>query len=494
MRKSGILLPLSSIPSPYGFGSAGQAALDFIDFLKAAGQACWQVLPIGPIGYADSPYQSFSTFAINPYYIDLDLLTAQGLLTCDEICAYDWGKSTSTADYGLLYQNRFPLLRLAASRLDPQSDNFQTFLSQEADWIEDYALFMAIKVSVKMVGLREWPIELRQRDANALKNIQSELAPEILFWQQLQYMAFRHWQAVKAYANAQGISIIGDVPIYVSPDSSDLWAQPELFQTDGHMNLVDVAGCPPDFFAPLGQLWGNPLYDWPRHQQTQYQWWLRRLRHAGRIYDVVRIDHFRGFESYYAIPGQDKTAENGSWKPGPGFDFIQTVQRELPDLAIIAEDLGVITAEVKHLLAQSGYPGMKVLQFAFGDRSGNDYLPYNYDHNCVVYTGTHDNTTTIDWLCTASPAEVEFAREFFDVRHYDRHQAEEFIERFIRTALGSPADTCIIPLQDYLGLGAEARINTPGTPEGNWRWRVEKSALTEELAARIRYLSGLYGR
>ncbi|HAL74366.1 MAG TPA: 4-alpha-glucanotransferase, partial [Clostridiales bacterium] len=412
MRKSGILLPLSSVPSPYGFGSAGQSAIDFIDFLKTAGQTCWQVLPIGPIGYADSPYQSFSTFAVNPYYIDLDLLVAQGLLTCDEICAYDWGDSANYADYGLLYQNRFPLLRLAASRLDPQSDDFQTFLSQEADWIEDYALFMAIKVSLQMVGLREWPAELRQRDVSALKRIQSELAPEIIFWQQLQYMAFRHWQSVKAYANAQGISIIGDVPIYVSPDSSDLWAQPELFQTDGHMNLVDVAGCPPDFFAPLGQLWGNPLYDWPQHQQTKYQWWLRRLRHAGRIYDVVRIDHFRGFESYYAIPSQDKTAENGCWKPGPDYDFIQAVLRELPDLAIIAEDLGVITAGVKELLARSGYPGMKVLQFAFGDRSGNDYLPYNYDHNCVVYTGTHDNTTTADWLRTASPDEIAFAREY----------------------------------------------------------------------------------
>lgn len=489
MRSSGILLPVSSLPSPYGFGSLGSDAFAFVDFLKASGQTFWQVLPIGPIGYADSPYQSFSTFAINPYYIDLDTLVALGLLTCEEICAYGWGDDPAMADYGQLYQNRFPLLRLATGRMDPQADDFQAFQAEAAAWLDDYALFMTIKIRCGMAPLRDWPAVLRSRNAQALAEIRTAAGAEILFWQQLQYLAFRQWQSLKRYANLNGIRIIGDVPIYVSPDSADLWAQPELFQTDGHMHLVDVAGCPPDFFSPLGQLWGNPLYDWRRHEKSGYAWWLRRLGSAGEIFDVIRIDHFRGFESYYAIPGKDTTAERGSWKPGPGTDFIDAVKHALPHLDIIAEDLGVITPEVRAMLAASGFPGMKVLQFAFGDRSGNDYLPYNYDHNCVVYTGTHDNTTTADWQVSATPDEVAFASEFMDVC-----APGDFTGRFVRMALSSPADTCIIPLQDYLGLGAAARINTPGTSEGNWRWRVLPGQLVERLSAHIGKLTALYGR
>jgi 4-alpha-glucanotransferase len=489
VRNSGILLPVSSLPSPYGIGSLGEDARRFIDFLELAGQTCWQVLPIGPIGYADSPYQSFSTFALNPYLIDLDTLVGQGLLQTAEFAGMAWGDRPDLADYGLLYRNRFDVLRLAASRLDPAKPDFLAFAAQEADWLDDYALFMAVKILYHMAPLPDWSEELRQREPAALDRIRRDMVGEILFWKQLQYLAFRQWEALKAYAGRHRVRIIGDVPIYVSPDSSDLWAQPELFQTDGHMNLVDVAGCPPDYFAPQGQLWGNPLYDWPRHKETGYRWWMRRLRHAGRVYDVIRIDHFRGFESYYAIPGKDKTAEHGEWRPGPGLPFILAVQRELPSLAIIAEDLGVITAGVRQLLADSGYPGMKVLQFAFGDRAGNEYLPYNYGRNCVVYTGTHDNTTSQDWQLSATPEEVKFAFEYLDVQ-----EPGEFIERFIRAALSSPAETCIIPLQDYLGLGVNARINTPGTSEGNWRWRVSRADLNRQQAARIRHLTELYGR
>jgi 4-alpha-glucanotransferase len=489
MRSSGILLPVSSLPSPYGIGSFGQDALRLIDFLQAAGQQFWQILPVGPTGYGDSPYQSFSSFAANPYFIDLDMLAAQHLLQPGEITAPAWGDRQDRVDYGLLYQNRFAVLRLAASRLDPMAADFLAFVAEEADWLEDYAFFMAIKIRFQMDPLAKWPRTIRLRDPKAIGQIRGEMTAEIIFWEQVQFMAFRQWQALKAYAGQKGIRIIGDVPIYVSPDSSDLWAHPDLFQTDADLNLVEVAGCPPDPFTPLGQFWGNPLYDWPRHQETDYRWWIRRLRHAGRVYDVVRIDHFRGFESYFSIPGHDEIAANGIWRPGPGLSIITAIKRELPCLPIIAEDLGYITPEVRELLAVSGYPGMKVLQFAFDSRESGDYLPYKYQANSVVYTGTHDNTTSEDWQHSAPAASVQFAWEYLDVR-----RASDFTWRLIRAALASPADTCVIPLQDYLRLGAEARINTPGTKENNWQWRVNQTALTAELAASIRKVTDLYGR
>jgi len=489
LRCSGILLPISSLPSPYGIGSLGAAARRFIDFLQAAGQRFWQILPVGPTGYGDSPYQSFSSFAGNPYFIDLDYLAAAGLLQPGEITAYSWGDSAVRIDYGVLYQNRFRLLRVAAGRMDAEAPDFGRFLADQSDWLDDYALFMAVKSHFGMAPLRDWPRDIRLRETKALGQFQHDLAAEILFWRQVQFLFFRQWLDLKAYAHEKDVKIIGDIPIYVSPDSSDLWAWPDLFQTDAELNLVDVAGCPPDSFAPQGQLWGNPLYSWPRHEETGYGWWLRRLRHCGRIYDVVRIDHFRGFESYYAIPGQDETAAGGRWRRGPGLPFIETLKRELPDLPIIAEDLGFVTPEVKQLLAASGYPGMKVLQFAFDSREGSDYMPYNYPRNSVVYTGTHDNTTSEDWQHSAPAADVGFAKEFLDVR-----DPSEFTSRFVRAALGSPADTCIIPLQDYLGLGAEARINTPSTREKNWQWRVDPAALTDALAEKIRRTARLFGR
>ena len=489
MRKSGILLPVSSLPSPYGIGTIGRDARDFVDFLEAAGQTLWQILPIGPTGYGDSPYQSFSTFAANPYLIDLDELVAEGLLYPEEINTCSWGGPPSRIDYGLLFENRYIILRLAANRMDVQTEEFRLFEAEESGWLDDYALFMAIKTSLDMVPLCDWPPELRRREKAALNNARHALADEILFWKQLQFLFFRQWLALREYAAERGVQIVGDVPIYVSPDSSDLWAHPALFQVDDDLNLIEVAGCPPDYFSPLGQLWGNPLYDWPKHLETGYSWWIQRMRHAARVYDIIRIDHFRGFESYYAIPAEDQTAEHGIWRPGPGTPLIDALKRDLPGLDIIAEDLGVITPEVRQMLVLSAFPGMRVLQFAFDSREGNEYLPHNYPFNTVVYTGTHDNTTTEDWQLGSPPATVQFAREYLDVDDPDL-----FTWRFIRAGLASTADTCIVPMQDYLRLGAESRLNTPGTSEGNWRWRVEKSALSLDLAEKIFHMTELYGR
>ncbi len=489
MRSNGILMPISALPSPHGFGSLGSAADVFLEFLSEAGQAYWQILPIGPIGYADSPYQSFSTFAINPYFIDLDQLVMDNLLTESEIPDEDWSGTCDRIDYGKLYESRFQLLAKAVSRLNPSGPGYLRFIQEQADWLDDYAEFMAIKQSLGMIPLKNWPKGLKLRQSDDMARMRQDRAGDIQFWKQLQFLAFSQWQLFKQRADARGIALIGDVPIYVSSDSADLWANPELFQTDSELNLVSVAGCPPDFFSPTGQLWGNPLYAWDAHRSEGYRWWLRRLSHAASLHDSLRIDHFRGFASYYAIPAGQLTAERGTWETGPGLDLVRTIQRELPDIHLIAEDLGVITDDVRELLDASGYPGMKVLQFAFGNRDGNEYLPYNYERNTVVYTGTHDNNTTAGWAETAPADEYLFACEYLDVR--DPH---EFVERFVRAAMSSPADTCIIPIQDFLELDGHARINLPGTTDGNWRWRVRAKDLTRDLAARIRALTILYGR
>ena len=354
--------------------------------------------------------------------------------------------------------------------------------------MEDYALFMALKEENDQQSWYHWPDEVRLRRPDALAKARQRLAGRVDYWKKVQYLFYRQWAELLAYAHQKGVQVIGDIPIYVSPDSSDIWADPELFQTDEDRRLTRVAGCPPDAFAADGQLWGNPLYDWPRHKATGYAWWLRRLRHALTIYDVVRIDHFRGFESYYSIPARDTTAQNGSWQPGPGMDFIGAIHAAMPGARIIAEDLGYLTPQVKELLEGSGYPGMKVLQFAFDRREAGDYLPHNYLHNSVVYTGTHDNTTTVAWETEAHPEDVARARAYL-------HTADEpLVESFIRAALASVSNTAIVPIQDWLGLGGEARMNVPSRPWGNWQWRVEQSALTPQLAGRIAALTELYGR
>ena len=374
-------------------------------------------------------------------------------------------------------------------RFDAGEDAFRDFCAANAFWLDDYALFMALKAENGMRAFSLWPKDVRARRPAALAAARARLAGQVRFWQVVQYLFYEQWAALKAYANAKGVEFIGDIPIYVSPDSSDLWADPSLFQVDADGALTEVAGCPPDAFAADGQLWGNPLYNWDVHLKTGCAWWIRRLRHASAVYDVVRIDHFRGFESYYAIPARDKTAVNGVWRKGPGTAFIDVIRRKLPDVRIIAEDLGYLTDDVKALLRASGFPGMKVLQFAFDSREESDYLPHNYTQNSVVYTGTHDNTTTADWELSAPAGDVAFARRYLDVEG-----GADFTRRFIRAALASVSDTAVIPMPDWLGLGAEARINTPSTLGGNWLWRMDPAALTDALAADILALTKLYGR
>lgn len=489
MRTSGILLPVSSIPSPYGIGNLGKKAFEFINFLHEAGQSYWEILPIGPTGCGDSPYQSFSAFAANPYLIDLDSLAEQGLLRKDEIESFHFGDNPERVDYGALFTSRFKILQLAAGRFPAADAGFVRFCSENSQWLEDYTLFMALKHEHNMLPFQEWPDDLRLREPSALGAARERLAFEMRFWEITQYWFYTQWNALKDYAHENGISIIGDLPIYVSPDSSDLWAHSELFQVDENKRPIDVAGCPPDAFTSDGQLWGNPLYDWDAHAATGYRWWVERLASAAKVYDVVRIDHFRGFAGYYAVPAGSRNARNGVWRKGPGIALIDALKKELPRLPIFAEDLGYLTDDVRQLLKESGFPGMKVLQFAFSAYEKSDYLPHNHCRNCVVYTGTHDNTTTAAWQQTVPQEDAAFARNYLGIG-----PEGNLAHAIIRAAQASVADTCIIPLQDYMELGAEARINTPGTSEGNWCWRVRPDSLTHELAQQIYEMTELYGR
>ena len=488
MRASGILLHISSLPSPHGIGTMGAAAKDFVDFLVKAGQAYWQILPVCPTSYGDSPYQSFSTFAGNPYFIDLDLLAKAGLLQPEEYESIDWESTPGCVNYGALYQKRYVVLHKACARLlaAPPAD-YADFLAKNAFWLPDYALFMALKAEQGQAGLADWPDDLRTREPAALAAAKERLAAEVDYYKAVQFFFYTQWNALKAYANAKGVQLVGDIPIYVSPDSSDLWTHPELFQTDGQVHLTQVAGCPPDAFAADGQLWGNPLYDWPRHQATDFAWWKRRMQHATSIYNVVRIDHFRGFESYYSIPAGNKTAAGGHWEKGPDRAFIQAMHECLGEGGIIAEDLGYLTPEVKAMLAASGYPGMKIMQFAFDRREPGNYLPYTYPANSVVYTGTHDNVTTEGWQQTASPEDVAYACRYL------RCTPGTLTEAMISACLASASDMAIIPFADWLHLGAEARINTPSTQGANWQWRLD-TPLTSLLAEHIADLTALYDR
>ena len=467
MRASGILMPVFSLPGPYGIGTLGNEAFAFVDFLAAAKQTYWQILPIGPTGYGDSPYQSFSAFAGNPYFIDFRLLAADGLLTEAELPA---PQPVGPVDYGALYQQRPVVLHKAADRLlASPTPAYEAFCEAQSGWLEDYALFMAVKAEQEQAGLADWPDDLRTREPAALTAAKERLAAEVDYYKAVQFFFYTQWNALKAYANGKGIQLVGDIPIYVSPDSSDLWTRPELFQTDGQTHLTQVAGCPPDAFAADGQLWGNPLYDWPRHKAEDFAWWKRRMRHATSIYDVVRIDHFRGFESYYAIPAGNKTAAGGHWEKGPDRAFINAIHETLGQGGIIAEDLGYLTPEVKTMLAASGYPGMKIMQFAFDSREPGNYLPYTYPHNSVVYTGTHDNDTILGWAATAPPADVAFARDYLKLG--DR---QDWNWAMMDAAWQSPAELAVMQVQDLLGLGHEARMNTPSTVGDNWAWRMEE--------------------
>ena len=475
-------MPILSLPSPYGIGTLGEEARKFADFLAAGGQSCWQLLPVGQTSYGDSPYQSFSSFAGNPYFIDLDTLAEEGLLEPEEFQSLDWGDSREYIDYGLMYVTRYPVLHKACGRLLEQNrPDFAAFCEEQKDWLEDYALFMALKDKHGGVSWFQWPEELRLRRPEALAQVREELAGEVDFWKGVQYLFFRQWNAWKKYVNALGISVIGDLPIYVSGDSADVWANPDQFQLDENGLPTEVAGCPPDGFSEDGQLWGNPLFDWEKMKEDGYAWWLRRISFQFQLYDTLRIDHFRGFDAYYAIPYGDATARNGAWKPGPGIEFFKTVNRVLGKKDIIAEDLGFLTPSVKKLLKASGYPGMKILEFAFDNRDvGSDYLPHCYPTHCVVYAGTHDNDTIQGWAASAPKKDVSFAKDYLRLS-----KREGYHWGMMRSAWASPADLAVMQFQDLLGLGSEARMNIPSTLGNNWKWRTLPGTYDETLSKRL---------
>lgn len=502
MRSAGVLLPIFSLPSPYGIGTLGKAAYEFVDFLHDAKQTYWQVLPLGPTSYGDSPYQAFSTFAANPYFIDLDRLVEEGLLTYDEVHAHNWGSDPSKIDYGLLYNTRFEVLSHAADRLVAQDDEaFHAFCTAQRAWLDDYSLFMSLKNKFGGNSWQKWPEELRLRKPQALAQATEELAPQMMFWKALQYFFDCQWSALKVYANAKDVKIIGDVPIYVAEDSVDVWSHPELFQLDANNRPTEVAGCPPDGFSATGQLWGNPLFNWDAMKYNGYAWWMERIRAQFKHFDVLRIDHFRGFDSYYAIPFGATTAINGRWRKGPGKDFFDTLNKTLGHKPIIAEDLGFLTQSVFDLLVYCQYPGMKVLEFGFDsrDEGGRTYQPHRYTPHCVAYVGTHDNSTAKGWLESVNPADAAYARDYLHIvpqeaANTNGYETELASWTMMRAIWQSCADTAIVQMQDILNLGDEARINVPSTLGSNWCWRMQPQVDLHAVAPRLAQAMQLYER
>ena len=494
-RTAGILMPISSLPGKYGIGCFNLKAYEFVDFLRDAGQTYWQILPIHPTSYGDSPYQSFSTFAGNPYFIDLEALIAEGVLSNAECDSVFFGHEEDDINYAALYDGRKILLTMAYERSRiSENPEYQKFTADNGWWLEDYALFMALKDFFNGQCWYEWPEDIRLRYDYALDHYRRELYFDIEYQKYLQFKFFQQYGWLKNYANSQGVKIIGDIPIYVAMDSADTWANPRLFQLDDRNMPTAVAGCPPDGFSATGQLWGNPLYRWDYHRETGFDWWLTRLWYVYQLYDVTRIDHFRGFDEYYSIPYGHKTAEFGHWEKGPGIELFRRAEEVLGWHEVIAEDLGFVTDSVRQLVRDSGFPGMKVLQFAFDSRdtgSARDYLPHNYTENAVVYTGTHDNDTTIGWFEAISDDDWNLAREYL----CDFYTPDEEMDRpFVALAMQSIARMCIIPMQDYLGLGTEARMNTPSTIGCNWRWRMTEDQFTEDLCRDILAQTRRYGR
>ena len=490
-RSCGILMPISSLPSPHGIGTLGAEARKFVDFLADAGQSWWQILPVGPTSYGDSPYQSFSAYAGNPYFVDLDLLCEDGLLTPAEVNSVNWGTDPAKVDYSAIYNSRFPLLHLAMERgWERDADKVAAFSEENASWLPDYALFMAVKRHFGMQSWTEWPDEdIRLRRPEAVARYQEELADDIRLFTYIQYLFFRQWEDLRSYAHEKGIGIIGDLPIYVAMDSADVWADPRAFQLDERNVPAEVAGVPPDYFTADGQLWGNPLYDWDAMKADGNTWWIRRIAGASRLYDILRIDHFRGLESYWAVPYGETTAKIGRWVKGPGMDLIGVLTEKFPNIQFIAEDLGYLTPEVRQLLEDSGLPGMKVLEFAFDSREAANYLPHTYPRHCVCYAGTHDNATLMGWKDEAAPADIAMARQYLGL-----NDEEGFHWGVLRGGQSSVADLFVAQMQDYLGLGSEARMNTPGILGGNWQWRMLSGQITDALTARIAGMARLYGR
>ena len=496
MRECGILLPVASLPSRYGIGAFSKEAFQFIDQLKEAGQQYWQILPLGPTGYGDSPYQAFSAFAGNPYFIDLEQLTEEGILTGEECGAVDFGENERYIDYGKLYEGRFPLLRRAYERwkqmefADARAEAVHRLAEQRLrEETREYCFYMAVKNAFGGKSWSLWDEDIRLGRAEAVREYRRRLTDEIGFYEFQQMKFEEQWGRLKAYANGLGIRIIGDIPIYVAFDGADSWLHPDLFQFDGENLPAAVAGCPPDAFSATGQLWGNPLFNWDAMEQDGYRWWIERIRHVCGIYDVVRIDHFRGFAGYYAIPGQSKDACGGTWRTGPGIKLFAAVEKALGKRSIIAEDLGFLSEDVYALLRDVGYPGMKVMEFAFDSRDGGEYRPHTYPRNCVAYTGTHDNEPLLGWFDTAPADCVENA-----VAYLGLNREEGYHWGMMRGVWSSVADLAIVQAQDILGLGHEARMNTPSTLGGNWCWRALPDAFSPALAQKLRHCMELYQR
>lgn len=483
---------ISCLPSEGGIGTLGKSAYEFVDFLEKAGQGFWQVLPICPTGFGDSPYQSVCTEAGNPYFIDLDMLKEDGLLEESEYKNIDWESEPGQINYSAMYRKRYEVLKKAADRfLKDPDDKYKGFCRENAFWLDEYALFMAIKDSNGGLPWYEWDAPLKKHEAQAIRAAKEELKGSMDFWKAVQYFFFRQWKALKKYANEKGIEIIGDLPIYVSYDSVCVWAEPGLFQLDEEYTPKEVSGCPPDAFTEDGQLWGNPLYDWEYMAEDDYSWWVKRIDYMCSVFDVLRIDHFRGFESYYAIPAGDKNARRGRWRPGPGIALFDEVKKQSGKRNIIAEDLGFLTPQVYKMLEKSGFPGMKVLEFAF-DRNNpgvSEYLPYYYSENCIAYVGTHDNDTALGWYASLSDEDRKYVKTYLGLSE------EEGIEwGLMRSIWASKAKIAIVQAQDILGLGSCARMNTPSTTGSNWLWRSLPGSFTDMAAQRIRYNCRIFGR
>ena len=491
-RSAGILLPISSLPSPYGIGCFSQEAYDFVDWLREAGQTYWQILPLGVTSYGDSPYQSFSAFAGNPYFISLDALVEEGVLTAAECKKANFGRKADDIDYSRLYAERGRLLRLAYSRSDiGHNEAFTAFCEKNKWWLDDFALFMAVKGRFEGKPWIEWAEDIRLRWQPAMDYYRRELYFEVEYHKYLQFKFDQQWRRLKAYANSKGIRIIGDIPIYVALDSADAWANPGLFQLDKDNIPTAVAGVPPDGFSPTGQLWGNPLYRWEAHRATGYQWWITRLWYCFELYDVVRIDHFRGFDEYFSIPYGSETAAPGHWEKGPGIELFRAVEQALGKREIIAEDLGIFVPEVKELLEETGYPGMKIIEFAFSGDRFNEHLPHMYSPNSVVYGGTHDNETLVGYFKPEARQwwELQYIADYMGVSHQ-----HEVVDKVLKTAYASVASVVIFQAQDVLKLDSWARMNTPGTVGNNWRWRMKPGELNQDHINHLSWLVDTFGR
>lgn len=490
VRGAGVLLAVSSLPSDYGIGTFGIQSFKFINFLKAAGQKYWQVLPIGPTSYGDSPYQSFSAFAGNPYFIDLDVLIDESLLTRDEVKSYDWGDTAVNVDYAKIFNSRFKVLQLAFQKSKHVNTRvYHNFCNENMYWLDDYSLYMALKFQYDNKSWLLWPEDIRFHGAQAVKAYSKQLKDEMDFWKFCQFKFFEQWNKVKQYANENGVKIIGDIPIYVALDSVDVWTYSALFQLDTERRPVKVAGVPPDLFSKDGQLWGNPLYNWDAMEQSDFDWWKKRMEYSAKIYNIIRIDHFIGVVRYYAIPAGEPTAVNGSWQTGPGHKLTDAIDSSIGDAQIIAEDLGVVVPAVRKLLKRTGYPGMKVLQFAFNGDPANEHLPCNYTSNMVVYGGTHDNETLMGYFEEMKVECAQYAKEYLNVK-----KKKDIPRAILRAAYASVANTVIFQAQDLLLLPNSARMNFPSTIGTNWRWRLKKDQLTHALTHHLNHLARIYGR